>query len=108
LQPLTLAGGARCVPAGNSTARGHRPKAIEDIQYRARKEQAVASRTVRDHENSCIDKLRRGGVDACESATDSAAGIRNRESRPRQRERREFVNHAIRPEARNGAAPLRL
>src|SRR5262249_42294060 len=88
--------------------RGHGPKGIEDLQYCACKEQAVASRAVRDHENSCIDKLRRRRVDARESAADSAPGIFDGEGRPRQRERREFMDHAIRPEAHNGAAPLRL
>jgi hypothetical protein len=68
----------------------------------------VPSRAVRDHQNSCIDKLRRRGVDARESAADRAAGIGDGEGSPRQRERREFVDHAVRPEARNDAAPLRL
>jgi hypothetical protein len=52
-----------------------RPKPVEDIQNRAGKEQAIASRAIRDRENSCIDKLRRRGVDARESAADGAAGI---------------------------------
>jgi hypothetical protein len=32
---------------------------VEDIQNRARKEQAITSRAIRDDENSCIDKLYR-------------------------------------------------
>src|SRR5215470_873821 len=89
-------------------ARGLRPKPIEDIQYCARKEQAIASRAVRNDENSCIDEMRRCGIDTSERAADSAAGVLDGEGRPRERERRELVDHAIGAEARKGAAPLRL
>ena len=85
-----------------------RPKPVEDIQDRARQEQAIAPRTIGNDENSGIDKPRGRGVDAREGAADGMAGIRDGEGRACQRKRREFVDHAVRPEARNGAAPLRL
>src|SRR5215469_3068646 len=60
---------------GSLPARGQRPKPVEDIENRARKEQAIASRAVCDDEDSFIDKVSRCGVDACESAADGTAGI---------------------------------
>ena len=70
-----------------------RPEPVEDSQNRVRKEQAIAPRAIRDQENSCIDKVPRGGVDAGESAADRATGVLNGEGRLRQRKRRKFVDH---------------